>query len=229
MHRPRYRLRRADTPPVRSRRRCDSRGGLRYRHSGKLLVRETSCHPRAGFHRTPEAGQGRTPPRFSISIASRTDPNRASDECRHYRGDGNATPLDASSRTEIGCGGRTRTCDHRINNSAFVSGPTRISPLPSMFTSVRTRPDMSEGECVRHALDPTDANPYHRKVAPIWPADPLPVLGGVEVELRVTCRTSSNQIHGAGGCTVINTHRTTTFDMQTPTENVDDFRARSTR
>src|ERR1019366_5308442 len=36
-------------------------------------------------------------------------------------------------RVAVGCGGRTRTSDHRINNSAFVSGHLRISPFLSML------------------------------------------------------------------------------------------------
>ena len=40
-------------------------------------------------------------------------------------------------RLAAGCGGRTRTSDHRINNSAFVSGHTRISPFLSSLPRTR--------------------------------------------------------------------------------------------
>src|SRR5258706_11294597 len=48
---------------------------------------------------------------------------------------------------EFGCGAWTRTRDHRINNSAFVSGHTRISPFLSMLPRsrlVRTRAKTGE-------------------------------------------------------------------------------------
>ena len=57
------------------------------------------------------------------------------------------------------CGGRTRTSGHRIDNSTFVSGHTRISPIGSRLVSERgggrTRPTRAPGESARHGASAT--------------------------------------------------------------------------